>query len=142
MRPYDEYENVQNVKPKFTPESSVPIEEPIPCGIRAAIARLKARAETNQQYLVRISKVLNGFPRDYFEKDCEPDKSPDDACPIMTLFDDIDHVVDGDNTDNLLFCLIVNYRHSVKVVTFEHVSNFFLVVINCTGDKVTIHNIS
>lgn len=95
MRPYDEYENVQNSKPEFTKEDdvSIPIEEPIPCGIRAAIARLKARAETNQDYLVRISNVLNGFPRDYSDKKCEDDKSPDDACPIMTLLEDIDHVL-------------------------------------------------
>lgn len=103
MRPYDEYENPQrnadlkfeqNIKPKFTPESgAVPLEEPIPCGIRTAIARLKARAETNRQYLVRISNVLNGFPCDYSDKKCDPDKSPDDACPIAALFEDIDRAL-------------------------------------------------
>lgn len=101
MRSYDEYENPQrnadlkfeqNISPKFTPEKAVPLEEPIPCGIRAAIARLKARAETNRQYLVRIANVLNGFPRDC-ETKCEPDKSPDDACPVSVLFEDIDRVL-------------------------------------------------
>lgn len=102
MRPYDEYENPQrnadlkfehNIPPKFTPEKCVPLEEPIPCGIRAAIAHLKARAETNRNYLVRISNVLNGFPCNYSDKKCEPDKNPDDACPIAALFEDIDRAL-------------------------------------------------
>ena len=53
--------------------------------------------------------------------------------------DDVDDVIDGDKTNDLIFT--INDRHCGKVITFEHVSDFFLVIINITCDKVTVHNL-